>query len=351
MAPVSNMIDIFNRFKQLSVNQFKSTGTLFTPLQVMALNNIFFFSPSTATDYTIDLQDWEKVVNDCREKYQVYSMPDDVEYKMGFAIEKYSNMAYYSLTKIDEYVSTLKDSDMNKNVLRMLESISRRIYHNIDHTQTEDGFTLNIIDPIISAYFDNSIPLLQYQGSDYEMPESKVRKVAQARSENQDTSHVSGRKADRSALIDISNHEHKHTAYICEIKTEGTSKHRPDLPKIAAMLKDMLNEALKCNVSNQNYSVLGILIEGTQGTVLAMDLPYEKMYRLIELDIFNLPRSTKELRFLSSVVKPLLNMKELVKKNVSTMLPLQYSLSSTSSNHGIMTETNKSPTYYTDYYK
>jgi hypothetical protein len=153
MVPVANMVDISNAFKQLSFDQFKSAGTLFTALQVLSLNNIFFFSPSTATDYVVDLGDREEVVNACRKKYQAYSMPDDEAYKMGFSIEKFSNTTYYSFSKIDEYINSPKNSDMNTHVLRMLKNVSRRIHHNSAHSKTEDRFTLNIIDPVISAYF------------------------------------------------------------------------------------------------------------------------------------------------------------------------------------------------------
>lgn len=128
----------------------------------------------------------------------------------------------------------------------------------------------DVVDPITTAFIGESvITNTVLQGNDHELEESKSRKILQAIGENES----SKCKPDRSLEIKI--------IFLSEVKVEKEADKRPDLVKLAFIMKDCLNAAVIDGVNTEEYAIAGLLVERRSCTLYSMTLTTPKAYSLI----------------------------------------------------------------------
>jgi hypothetical protein len=262
-------------FKAEAEQLLKRKGSVHTIIEVLSFNSIYLMAPGCFSDYLFNIIEWQQIVSNCRNNFKKHTLTSGEHTKINDAIERFAQAIYYSFTEIDLTIDQLRGTDLNRCILDMLANLGRKIDYGMTTTcMDEDTFTMQIIDPILNAFINNTIPNINYYGSTHVLHESNIRKHKQDK--------VMGRKADRSVVVKTRS-GNTHTVFICEIKTDSKCKGRPDLAKTGSMMKDALDHALLCHVSRKDYSVLGLLIEGGMASVLSLDLPASGLYRLVEV--------------------------------------------------------------------
>lgn len=156
---------------------------------------------------------------------------------------------------------------------------------------TEDTIAFMILDPIMNAFLDNTIDV-EYHGADYELPESRGRKLMQADHTSQPTKNVRGRKPDRSASI---NGRH---VFLAELKTAKNSHDRSDVVKIGTMMKDVVDMALQKGHQREEISVVGLLVEGENCSIHLMQSPSQAFYNMHQVRKFELPKNQSNVKVL-----------------------------------------------------
>ncbi|CAG8797019.1 8001_t:CDS:10, partial [Gigaspora margarita] len=89
-------------------------------------------------------------------------------------------------------------------------------------------------------------------------------------------------------------------------------KNSDDLIKLGNEMKDIIDKCIDDEINIKNIVICGLLIEGFQCNVFAMDLEYEATYRLIFFGRFYFPRSSYDLSVLSRAIENLMRVKDIV---------------------------------------
>lgn len=116
---------------------------------------------------------------------------------------------------------------------------------------TKDSLKVNAYDPIASAFLGKIERSARYYGNDKELESSKWCKL------QQQALNVAGRKPDRSADVKAADGT-VFNVYV-KVKTATQSKHRPDLVKLAIMLKDNCDFDLSHDKDCHLYFSVGML--------------------------------------------------------------------------------------------
>ncbi|CAO3632547.1 unnamed protein product [Mucor hiemalis] len=312
-----NFTNKFNSFRNTAIKSLQSKPTLNSPVEALALNGIAMFGENTWNDYKFNHSEWEEMLIAFKNEY--LESVDDVAITQSHLantfVTDFSEQCKADVGEIDGVVERLKNkSDINNKMasrtLKLLSELSQKVSTQWKPDEmTEDSLTMNVIDPIVFGYI-GKLKGTRTHGSDYELPESKERKrkiYAQA----------VGRKPDRSIESKIADSSY-HTLLV-EIKTENKCKKRPDLVKIASMMKDCLDAALKKGFDRKNLCILGILQEGRKTTILSLSTPSDFFYVLFPLSSFFLPRHTDNMEVLIKVVLGLEQCHSLLSKSINIL--------------------------------
>ncbi|KAI8887214.1 hypothetical protein K501DRAFT_330649 [Backusella circina FSU 941] len=340
----------FNGFRQRCIKHLKSQPLLNNPIEALSLNHILLVSFENATLYNIEHENWIGAVVESK-KYITNGVLQEVNSDIIKMIEKVSNTCKMSIHMAKEELSTYKElrlyqDENERNAVDMLDKLLN--YLNYDWNTSKMGehtFITKVVEPIISSFFQNSNSIELY-GSDHVLQESSTRKTKVAMSNNQPTKDIRGRVADFSGLIKKEG-PCSHHAFVVEVKTQKSVKHRPDLVKMGSLMKDCLDGAILHGRRSDEYAVFGLLIEGRDCTIYAMDLPVKKMYRMVEIDTFFLPVHIKDLNALVSVYRGMSLFCNLINKYVNNFNNENCAISQ---NDSYITRSCSSPQYHVSYY-
>ncbi|KAG1041036.1 hypothetical protein G6F43_012180 [Rhizopus delemar] len=98
--------------------------------------------------------------------------------------------------------------------------------------------------------------------------------------------------------------------FVVEIKPPNSSLGRHDFIKLAKEMMSILNQLIRLGL--ESPLVCGLWIDGHHCEALKMDLRANGVYRLIELDNFELPKSIDDLTKVRTIVQKLLKIKRLI---------------------------------------
>lgn len=96
-----------------------------------------------------------------------------------------------------------------------------------------------------------------------------------------------------------------HHVFLMEIKTAKKSTNRPDLVKIASMMKDCLDAALSKGYNRNRLAIVGLLQEGRKTTILSLTTPSNSFYCFTPLPSFTLPADIYDMDTLKKAVEGL----------------------------------------------
>ncbi|KAF7724813.1 hypothetical protein EC973_000697 [Apophysomyces ossiformis] len=115
---------------------------------------------------------------------------------------------------------------------------------------------------------------------------------------------------DFTSYVDV--HGRRFDLFCVEVKKPGGRNGGPytDLVKLGKEMKLMLDALIKSEVPNPK--VCGLLVNGSSCKTYRMDLEYEAIYRLVQLDEFELVTSINSMLQTTLVVESLLQLKELI---------------------------------------
>ncbi|RHZ84847.1 hypothetical protein Glove_74g86 [Diversispora epigaea] len=85
-----------------------------------------------------------------------------------------------------------------------------------------------------------------------------------------------------------------------------------DFVKLGNEMKDIIDKCIDDGVKNNDLIICGLLVEGFQCRLFAMDLKYEAIYRMILLGKFYLPRDSSDLGVLPTSIERLMQMKTIM---------------------------------------
>lgn len=103
---------------------------------------------------------------------------------------------------------------------------------------------------------------------------------------------------------------HRFDLFVVEIKPPNSSLGRHDFIKLAKEMMSILNRLIRLRL--ESPLVCGLWIDGHHCEALKMDLRVNGVYRLIELDNFELPKLIDDLTKVRTIVQKLLKIKRLI---------------------------------------
>lgn len=130
---------------------------------------------------------------------------------------------------------------------------------------------------------------------------------------------LQGRKADFSVYTQIKSN--KYYLLVSEVKSPRYMSSKKinlwdcDLVKIGNEMKDMLDKCIEDGIKNNDLTICGILVEGFQCSVFAMDLKFDAIYRMILLGKFFLPQNIHNLYVLSIAIEELMQTRSTISRS------------------------------------
>ncbi|KAL7315435.1 hypothetical protein PS15m_004655 [Mucor circinelloides] len=203
----SCIIKKMNAFRSNAIEQLKMTGKLNTQVQALSLNGIIFISKDQYRDYQYDSAKWALTCRKIRKNLHMVKVSELDKHIITGIIGEISALCGENCGQAKRRLKEMRnefeeDGSVIDRCLAMLESLVQKVSGNwMMANMTEDSLAMNILDPVLNAYINNDISGIQYNGSDYELPESRKRKMKQAASQGCQTDKVRGRKPDRSGSV------------------------------------------------------------------------------------------------------------------------------------------------------
>ncbi|CAG8850648.1 14286_t:CDS:2, partial [Gigaspora margarita] len=173
----------------------------------------------------------------------------------------------------------------------------------------EDSFVHEVFEPVIRPFFRNINFKCEWSTDVLEASVHRKRKFDPI---------LQGRKADFSVYIPIRGNkfylltsETKSADFILSNKNK-ISLEDCDFVKLGNKMKDIIDKCIDDGVKNNDLIICGLLVEGFQCRLFAMDLKYEAIYRMILLGKFYLPRDSSDLGVLSTSIERLMQIKTIM---------------------------------------
>lgn len=295
------LIDKFNFYRDNSIAKLKIKPILDTPIEALSLNGIMMRENDLWDTYGINENDWNQLCSQSGSEY-VQVFDNEQEQMMNSIINVFSNGYKVNLEDIDAIVERLRKDNPSsdeavKRTLQMLTELSQKLSPQWKPDEmTEDSLTMNVLDPIVFGFLGRFGGAIVH-GSDYELPESKTRK------RKMNGSRAIGRKPDR--CIEVLAMGSSHHVFLMEIKTAKKSTNRPDLVKIASMMKDCLDAALSKGYNRNQLATIGLLQEGRKTTILSLITPSNSFNCFTPLSSFTLPADIYDMDTLKKAVEGL----------------------------------------------
>ncbi|KAL7320691.1 hypothetical protein PS15m_000554 [Mucor circinelloides] len=289
---ISLTIQAFNCFKKTVLRKLKINQKVDNPAEALSLNNIML--SSSPRFYSLEVSD--QLINNI----DVNSIVALEDVLIAESILEEITMAMISgvsaakqRLKILQVEHLDQQSHFVVRFLTMMSNLLQKVSLSWQiSAMTEDTLSYMILDPIMNAFLDNEIQDVQYHGSDYELPESRARKLHQAAMYKQSAKNVRGRKPDRSASI---NGRH---VFLAELKTAKKAQDRSDLVKIGTLMKDVIDVSLQKGYPCEEVSVVGLLVEGENCSMHVMQSPSKALYCMHQISKFKLPLNQNDLETL-----------------------------------------------------
>ncbi|KAG1050497.1 hypothetical protein G6F43_007233 [Rhizopus delemar] len=108
---------------------------------------------------------------------------------------------------------------------------------------------------------------------------------------------------------------HRIDLFVVEIKPPNSSSGHHDFVKLAKEMMLMINQLIRLGL--ESPIVCGLWIDGYYCISLKMDLRANGIYRLVEVDKFELPKSTDDLTKVRTITQKLLKIKMLIDKVIA----------------------------------
>ncbi|KAI7848155.1 hypothetical protein BDC45DRAFT_323126 [Circinella umbellata] len=227
--------------------------------------------PDCSLVYGFDRDTWQAVMNECKELYPTQSLSK----KTKKIINKFAEAGTENFEKCDKIAEKLNTKDQIRESLRnIISTYSPESAKKTD--KLESTFSISSVYPLMLPFFRET-HLLTRIGTD--------GKASRKETKNNDKKGY--------VFPDLSmNYEcgamPVQRLLIAEIKPPHKVRtgSRPDFIKLAIQMKDSIDKMINDGVDDPEITVSGLLIEGFRCTLFVMDLKYQKIYRLIPLQVF-----------------------------------------------------------------
>ncbi|CAO3639221.1 unnamed protein product [Cunninghamella echinulata] len=104
---------------------------------------------------------------------------------------------------------------------------------------------------------------------------------------------------------------------VVEVKKPNDCRNIMDMPKIGAEMKNLLNELVNYKV--ESPVVVGLWVSGFFCKSYKMDLSYNGVYRLVQLDEFELPHTIDDITKSSTIISCFLKMKNIINNTITNL--------------------------------
>ncbi|KAL9545241.1 hypothetical protein MBANPS3_007242 [Mucor bainieri] len=265
------LIQSLNQLRRGAIKKLQTSqkAKLATPQDALSLNGIILLQEGGNANYNIELQSWNDAIASYNREFKLPPFTDAEKEVISSMVDTFAAACQID----DDLTATVEQMSANVVVtpairrhLNMLCNLSNVLSKSWKPSHaTEDTLTINTYDPVASAFL-GKIANAQYSGNDQELVSSKWRKS------QQQAANVTARKPDRSIDIEAAD-KRKYNVYFMEIKTASKSKHRPDLVKLATMMKDSCDFALSYGKDRHAYFSVGMLQEGAKCSLYIMNSP------------------------------------------------------------------------------
>ncbi|KAL9545240.1 hypothetical protein MBANPS3_007241 [Mucor bainieri] len=294
-----DFVQSLNQLRRSAIAQLQTStkAKLATPQDALSLNGIVLLQEGGNAQYNIELQSWSEMLSNYNHRFKKDPFTDAEIEVISSMIDTFETACKNGsdLTAAAEQmilpVEITPAVRRHANMLRNFSNVLSKSWKPSD--ATEDTLTINTYDPVAAAFLGN-IENARYSGNDQELGSSKWRKS------QQQAASVAGRKPDRSIEVEAAD-KTLYNVYLMEIKTASKSKYRPDLVKLATMMKDNCDFALAHGKDRYAYFSVGMLQEGAKCSLYTMNSPSKFFYVLFLVDEFDLPMSLSEMSRLDNV--------------------------------------------------
>ncbi|CAG8627940.1 8327_t:CDS:10, partial [Ambispora gerdemannii] len=261
-------------YRDMSV-QRASENKIEEVAEILSLNHIFLFEQNVTNGISsmIEPESLNIIFDTIKNEFAPYHLSnDDVLqcYKMAkTACEDFGKCK----SLLRKWQKDL-DDDQEDLILETFESIINNFKPEVYRQGLkEDSFVHEVFEPVIRPFLRNINFKCEWSTDDLEASVHRKRKFDPI---------LQGRKADFSVYMPIRGNE----------------------------MKDIIDKCIDDGVKNNDLIICGLLVEGFQCRLFAMDLKYEAIYRMILLGKFYLPRDSSDLGVLPTSIERLIQMKE-----------------------------------------
>ncbi|CAG8649157.1 1746_t:CDS:10 [Gigaspora rosea] len=269
---VSNLLLEYRNFSVKKASEKKIENAV----EILSLNCIFLLDEnlSTGIPEMIGPASLKAIFENIRSEYTPYHLSDKDVIRCH-EISKIANKNFQGCKSLlRKWQKEVEEND-DDLVLEVFESVA---------DAREDSFVHEVFAPIISPFFINS-NLKCPQMSWIRRPTENVNSTPCFREEKQ------------ISLLTL------------KLKATNTTL------KIGNEMKDMLDKCIEDGVNNIDLTICGILVEGFQCSVFAMDLKFDAIYRMILLGKFFLPQNIHNLNVLSIAIEELMQTKSIISRS------------------------------------
>ncbi|RHZ59533.1 hypothetical protein Glove_363g46 [Diversispora epigaea] len=310
---VIGTLDVSNlllEYRDMSI-QKASDNKIDEVAEILSLNHIFLFEQNVSSGISlmIEPESLKEIFNNIKNEFTPYQMPDDDIlrcYKMAKTASEDFEKCKPLLRKWQKEL----DDDQEDLILEIFESIINNFNPEVYRQGLkEDTFVHEVFEPVIKTFFRNINFKCEWS--------TDVLEASAHRKHKFDPS-LQGRKADFSVYMPIRGN--KFYLLVSEIKSADfmlSNKNKipledGDFVKLGNEMKDILDKCIDNGVGNKNMTICGLLVEGFQCRLFAMDLKYEAIYRMILLGKFYFPRDNSDLGVLPTSIERLMQIKTIM---------------------------------------
>ncbi|KAI9489603.1 hypothetical protein BDB00DRAFT_876152 [Zychaea mexicana] len=251
-----DLVDEFLKYRSDVVKEAKELELL-SIVDRLALNFIYYITPSSAIRNKMDPFVWSTMVKSVKAEHRI----DDISNKYVLWIMKISQAARRNIDEAKTLVRkwAVEDDSEETTLYQDILCDMFKSYSDVyDPSKfNEDTFVKDTLTPILKNYFLND-QLISTEGTNGEIIGSKERKK------------VFGSESE------------------CKPPRAGNSD---DLFKAANCLKDYIEKSVRDGVDCNDFELYAIVSEGYRCRVLCLDLKYHGMYRLVDVGTFYIPTS------------------------------------------------------------
>ncbi|KAF0554395.1 hypothetical protein F8M41_019166 [Gigaspora margarita] len=296
-----NVSDVLLEYRKLSIEK-ASENVINDEAEILSLNHIFLLYEHSITGIRVMFNKslWESMFKDIGNKFTSYELSDRDIIKCH-TMSKIANNVKGRKSLLRQWQREIED-DHEDVVLEVFESIIKYLSpEESNSTIKEDTFFHKYIAPLLDVFFAES-NLFSCTWSTNVLDASAYRKYnfdPLLKEKKPDFGIYSSYKGKIMHLL------------VVEVKPP-CKKNSDDLIKLGNEMKDIIDKCIDDEINIKNIVICGLLIEGFQCNVFAMDLEHEATYRLIFLGRFYFPRSSYDLSVLSRAIENLMRVKDII---------------------------------------